>query len=536
MLNDFRKDPDAANGPGDVCIIGAGAAGITLARRLARQGHGIILLESGGLDFEQETQDLYRGENLGMPYYDLDQARLRFFGGTVAIWGGRCAQLDPIDFDRREWVPHSGWPIDRSDLDPYYREAHDFFELGEFNYSRDVWDRLGIAPPGFAPDRIGTVLWRFDEETERFVGARNRDLLDAPNVRILLHANAVKLQASQDARRIEHVEIRSLDGTVRKVRARHFVVACGAIENSRLLLASDDVEANGVGNRHDQVGRFFMEHPSGRVGKVETSRPYEIWAAFQKRFMRSGPPLAPAARLGDEVQRERQTLNSIFTFKLQRDPSRGVALGNRLYQNLKHSISPSRGGRALDHTYRAVRAWFHRGLRNGVERFRARAGITGLYLITRGEQAPNPDSRVLLSGERDALGNRRADLDWRLSGIDKHTAKVFGQTFNSELRRLNLGSLRPGDWLDDPDPQWPVDLTIGNHPIANYHQVGGTRMSADPSHGVVDADACVHFYANLHVAGSSVFPTSGWANPTLTIVALAMRLADRLDSRLGTGV
>lgn len=536
MLIDLRKEPEAAARPSDICIVGAGAAGITLARRLARTGREICLLESGGLDFEQATQDLYRGANVGMPYYDLDQSRLRFFGGTVAIWGGRCALLDPIDFERRDWVPHSGWPIGRADLDPYYREANAIFELGDFNYENDIWEALGIPPQPFDTARIDTKLWRFDEISERFAASRARDLINAPNVRILIHANAVKLQAGAEARTIEHVEVRPLGGEARKVQARRYVLACGAIENARLLLASDDVEPQGIGNRHDLVGRYFMEHPAGRIGKVETQQPYELWAAFQKRFMPSGPPLAPALRLGDPAQREEKALNSIVTFKLQRDPSKGVALGNKIYHNLKHSINPSRGGRALDHLYRAVRGWIHREVRNGVERMRARAGLTGLYLITRGEQAPNPESRVLLSSERDALGNRRADLAWRLTEIDKHTARVFARTFDAELRRLGKGTVVPSEWLDDPSPQWPIDHTVGNHPFANYHQLGGTRMSADPKEGVVDADSKVHGYDNLYVAGSSVFPTGGWANPTLTIVALALRLADHLEGRGGSGV
>jgi choline dehydrogenase-like flavoprotein len=537
MLIDLRKDNgaalDASDGlRADVCIIGAGAAGLSLARKLVQRGHEVCLLESGGLDFEQETQDLYRGANVGMPYYDLDQSRLRFFGGTVAIWGGRCALLDPIDFERREWVPYSGWPIGRADLDPYYRQANDQLELGEFNYEHDIWDALGVADPGFDPNKIDAELWRFDETMERFAASRARDLIEAPNLRVLIHANAVKLQAGAEARTIEHVEVRPLGGAPRQLRARHFILASGTIENARLLLASNDVETAGIGNRNDLVGRFFMEHPAGRIGKVETAQPFELWAALQKRFMRDGPPLAPALRLGDAAQREHRALNSIVTFKLQRDPSRGVALGNRLYHNLKHSIAPSRGGRALDHAYRAIRSWIHRSVRNNVERLRARAGLTDLYLITRGEQAPNPDSRILLSSERDALGNRRADLDWQLSDIDKHTARVFAEVFDEELRRLGKGRVAPSAWLNEPGPQWPIDPTVGNHPFANYHQMGGARMSASPAQGVVDADCRVHGYANLFVAGGSVFPTGGWANPTLTIIALALRLADHVNARL----
>jgi hypothetical protein len=245
MLIDFRESPEAAQVETDVCIAGAGAAGIPLARRLMEQGHSVCLLEGGGLQFDQDTQALFVGANLGMDYYDLVDARLRFFGGTTRIWGGRCALMDHIDFERRAWVPYSGWPIDRQDLEPYYRQAHEQFELDEFNYEQELWAALGSGTPSFDPARITTSLWRFDELSERYGPDRCRDLMDSDRVRILLHANVVQIQASDNARRVEHLVVKALDGQTCQVRARQYVLAAGAIENARLLLASSDIERSG---------------------------------------------------------------------------------------------------------------------------------------------------------------------------------------------------------------------------------------------------------------------------------------------------
>ena len=529
MLIDLNEASAPAKLETDVCVVGGGAAGVALARNLAKRGHDVCLLEAGGMDFEQATQDLCAGDNVGMEYYELDHSRLRFFGGTTNIWGGRSVPLDRIDFEKRDWVPHSGWPITLDDLQPYYKIAHDSLELGEYDYRAELWETLNLTPIKFDPEEVAHLFWRFDQKKERFNNQQVDDLLAAKNVRIVLHANLVRIQAGEYAQDVRHLVTRTLEGHESIVRAKHFVLACGAIENARLLLLSDDTESNGIGNSKDQVGRYFMEHPHGRIAHLSTKDPVWFWAHYRKRYPRSGPPLAPALVAPEPLQRSKKILNGAATFKIQRNPELGLGIGNKVYMNLKHDLNATKSNRRAWHIYRGVLDWLQKHVSVTVVRTAARALKMDLYLMARAEQAPNPDSRVRLSGELDALGCRRGDLDWQLSELDKRTALEFARAVGREFERLGLGILETMPWLEDGTTNWPVDPTVGNHPIGGYHHMGTTRMSDSPANGVVDKNCTVHGYANLHIAGSSVFTTGGWANPTLTILALSHRLSDHLD-------
>ncbi len=532
MLIDLEKSPNDVLIEAEVCIVGAGAAGVALARDLMNAGRDVCLLEGGGMDYEEDTQALFEGRNIGSEYYDLDHSRLRFFGGTTNIWGGRSVPLDAIDFEKRDWVPHSGWPITLGDLQKYYRIAHDSLELGEFDYEAGNWDKLQLKPLDFDPEKITTRFWRFDHLEERFNSRRSDDIINATNVSVVLHANTIGLQASENASSISRLDAESLSGRKIQVNARHFVLACGAIENARLLLMSNDVETNGIGNQYDQLGRYFMEHPHGRVAHIETPDPAAFWALYRKRYPLTDVPLAPALVLAPSLQQKLGILNSAVTFKLQKDPSHGATMSKRVYLNLKHSLSPTNSGRRLWQTWRGTQDWLQRHVSMPLLRFGVKVNRMGLYVMARAEQAPNPDSRVCLSSEKDALGCPRADLDWRLSALDKETMLQFGKTLEGEFDRLGLGKVTTYEWLEDGKTEWPVDASVGNHPIGGYHHMGTTRMSTSARDGVVDANCTVHGYHNLHIAGSSVFTTGGWANPTLTLLALTHRLGDHLDHLL----
>jgi choline dehydrogenase-like flavoprotein len=531
MLQDLAELPDNSRIETDVCIVGAGAAGISLARSLLGSSLNVCLLESGGFDHEADITNLGSGENRGQTYYDLIDSRLRFFGGTTNIWGGRCVPLDPDDFVQKSWVPHSGWPVELKDLEEGYRFAHEQLELGPPIDEATAWSRLQACRPDFLGDAFTSSIWYFDEQAERFNASRCNDLFSARNVHVLTHASVTHLQATENAAGLSCLTLRNLQGKSAVVSARAFVLAAGAIENARLLLASRDIEPAGVGNRFDQVGRYFMEHPHGRLGRVDSDQAFTLWSAFEKRFPRGSVPLMPVLRASPELQAREGILNTALTFKLQRDPAAGLALNKRAYMTLKHQLSPTRTNRTLWHGYNKARRTFQR-YRTPLVRLASRTRGRNVYAMIRAEQAPNPDSRVMLSDRLDGLGMPRADLHWQTSRQDKHTLVVLARELDGALKKAGAGRFEPEEWVLDQADAWPVDPTVGNHPIGGYHHMGTTRMASSPAEGVVDHNCQVFGYSNLFIAGSSVFSTAGWANPTLTIVALAHRLANYLTDHL----
>lgn len=526
MLIDLAEIPGSVSRDAEVCVIGAGAAGLTLTRRLLERGHRVLLLESGGLDYEPEVAALNAGENVGEPYYDLEHSRLRFFGGTTAIWGGRCAELDPIDLEPRSWVPHSGWPIAYAELETYYRQARPLFDIPIAAADAGQMRRAGAPIPAFRADRLSTPVWDFDTAYGRFAYDSCRDLVDHPACEIVLHATVTAIEPAASRRGVDRVVARSLIGGRLEVRALFFVLAAGGLENPRLLLASD------LGNAHDRVGRYFMEHPHARGGRVLAARAWPLLKAFGRRHRVGGREVAALVAPAPVLQAERAILNSSLTI-VARQPERAAQFwGMRAYSGIKHKVAPTSGGRRLWITTKRVANWGQRHVDPLRPWLLHRLGRVELALLVRAEQAPNPDSRVTLSGERDALGVPRLRLDWRLSGLDKSSVAGLVGALGEELARLGLGRVEPSSWLSDPAVAWRTDPLVSSHPIGGYHHMGTTRMADDPRRGVVDVHARVHGLDNLYVAGSSLFPTSGWANPTLTIAALALRAADHISAAL----
>jgi choline dehydrogenase-like flavoprotein len=511
----------------DAAIIGAGAAGLTMARALVAGGKSVILLESGGLDYEPATADLNAGVNVGEPYYDLAKARLRFFGGTTAIWGGRCAELDPIDFQVRPWVEHSGWPFTYDDIQPFYRSARQLLDLpAEFLGS----DGAGGLLDTLACDDLAVRHWEFDRRFDRFSFHANQELINHPRLTAVLHANVQEIIPSSSGGAVDRLDVRAPGGRRIVVRAGTIVLAAGGLENPRLLLASNSVMKDGLGNQHDLVGRFFMEHPHGRGGHLVGAPIWPILKTFGRQ--RAGAvQFAPLLTASPELQAERRILNSGISIAARPPVGGRRPLMKQAYLHAKHRVSPTEAGRSLWKSHRS----FGRMVKERVGPigpwWRCLNGRSELALVVRAEQSPNPDSRVTLDTETDATGMPRIRLDWRLQEQDVESARALVDALARQAAAQGLGKVEPAGWLQDRPARWAFDDLVSDHPIGGYHHIGTTRMHEHPRRGVADGYGRVHGLDNLYVAGSSLFPTAGWANPTLTILALTLRTAEHILSK-----
>jgi choline dehydrogenase-like flavoprotein len=497
---------------GDICIIGAGAAGISMALEWVNTPHKVILLEGGGFQVESEIQDLYRGKNTGLRYFPLQSARLHYFGGTTGHWAGFCSTYDPIDFKKRAWVPHSGWPIARADLDAFYPRAQPLLELGPYEYDFSYWKEKdeALSPFPFDENVIWNKVWQFSPPT-RF-GTKYRDqIVNAKNIHLYTYANVTNITTNEAVKQVQQVTVKNLQGKQHTVKAKLFVMACCSIQNARLLLASNQQAPKGLGNNNDLVGRYFMEHLEINsahlyLAKTDALKAYR-WESFVTK-------MRAELAIHEKKQEELQLLNgtcSLWPY-MGKEPEAFI-----------NTFS--------DKADVKIKEWEEneKAFLEGKKGKSSLAPFKHYTLFTRMEQAPNPNSRITLDTEKDALGMPRVSLHWQLTPLEKKSTRKLYDLIGQQMGIAGLGRVKLLDWLEDEkNTQWP-DTTGGG-----WHHMGTTRMHDNPKEGVVDANCKVHGINNLFIAGASCFTTAGTANPTLTLVALTLRLSDHLKNQIGS--
>lgn len=480
MLYASIADVAASTLETNCCVIGAGPAGITCALELAKRGKSVVLLEGGGLTPpDDQALDLYRGLVSGTRKYPLQPSRLRYFGGTSGHWGGWCRPLDPIDFMAKAHIPHSGWPIRHETLLPWYADAHRWLQIDKPEYYE------GVAPD-FAsqllPSEYGvtTKYFRFSPPT-RFGEVYLHDVSEQSQLHCVLNATAVQLSCASDGRATS-LTARSLDGEELTVRAEQFVVAMGGIENARFLLACADENKSIPWQTADWLGRGFMDHAGWQVGQV--------LARADLRYQQFGaqPDLVmPVLAIEEELLATEGLINCCLMLR------------------------PVPKITGIDSAY-ALNPW--------VTKQQSEDQIGGYRASIIWEPSPCRTSRITLSDRRDSLGVRRLNLHWDFNANDFKMLDASISHLNRYLHLTHSGRLK----LEKPVNQKTMTARIGN----GWHHMGTTRMSANTETGVVDEHCRIHQSPNVYVAGSSVFPSVGFSNPTLTITALACRLAAHL--------
>ena len=497
-FRDARSIPPDTVLTTDICLIGAGAAGIAIARDLAGSRHDAYVVESGDLDLDEKTQDLASGESIGHPYVSLASTRLRYFGGSTNHWAGWCAPLNAIDFEERDWVPASGWPIALADLVPYYERAQQTNELAAFEYDVEAWSSR-LHPESRLGDDVETMIWQFSPPTR--YGTRYHDALArAANVHVLLNANLTAFETSQSAGHINAIRLTTLEGTTFRLVARRYVLATGGIENARLLLLADDVETGGLGNANGLVGRYFMEHPHVTTAScvfTDPTKDVNLYASRAPRRAFSGPSLV--TQIEDRLRRTLDVLPPLVS----------VRGGLRLSDAVQRREGVLNGGAVL-RRFDATD-----DLTVDVQRVIAASAVPQEHPVSaygirlQLEQAINPDSQVTLCDERDGLGLHRSRLHWRVTELDTHTLVTTTHALGRALGLSGEGRLRFESWVLEEASAWET-MSGGNH------HMGTTRMSDDPTQGVVDRNCRMHSVDKLFIAGSSVFPARGLVNQTLT--------------------
>jgi choline dehydrogenase-like flavoprotein len=471
----------------DVCVIGAGPAGITLARRLAARGLDVALMEAGGLEWSEESQNVYAGESVGLAYPDLDVARLRFLGGASGHWNGLCRGFEAADLRPRPQNPLSGWPIGKADLDPYQAEVAEILDLVP------AYDDPPATP---APPEDGfRRIWYFRSAPTRFGEKYHGELAGAERIALGLHANLVDLRLDDTLTRVTGAVFRgyAAGDPGFTVRARSYCLCAGGLENPRLLLNFTSQVPAGIGNQNDLVGRYFCDHLRMETGEVIFGEVPEAEVQFfipTEEFLAEHRTLQIVLHL--DYNRKARARSAQLPFAKRLIAAVGDYLG---------SDDPEKN--------------------------------PGGLLVINSEQALNPESRITLSEARDALGLKRIRLNWQALEIDTSTIQDTTLAFAAHLAERDVGRVRLYDSLLADQPI--LAAAADGQQLSGWHQMCATRMSDDPKAGVVDRDCRVHGLANLYIGGSSVFASGGFQNPTYTIVQLALRLGDHLADTASAG-
>lgn len=519
MIIDFNNHNFEGKVKYDLCIVGSGAASLAMLSKLIDTNLNVLVLEAGGELITEKDQDIYRTINDEHPFPGAQDGRFRAFGGSTTKWGGQSLPLENWDFSKRPWVDNSGWPISATDVSKYISQVDSFLNLYPNDYDTDIYSLLNKQPLTKNPFlKLKFSKWSpLPNLREKY----RKQLLKTKNVVVLQHTNLLSINLSDDQAEVASLTVTNFEKKIVMVYAHNYILACGGIENARLLLASNKQKSAGVGNDHDLVGRFLQDHPNAHIATLypkdrNAQQLFNYFYIKKTRFL-------PRFVFSEQFQKSNELLNCSAYFSFITHDDNAFAIMKDLYRNYRRGDLSSKDFKLGFKLFKSLPALVKIG---GEYLFSNRVytpdAVLKLNLMT--ESAPEFKNRVTLSNELDTLGMPKAKISWHANEKVLQTFKKCTALMKEYFDQLDLGQYDEHEWMHEDN--WFTYIKDAKH------HIGTTRMSKSPETGVVDADCKVFGQKNLFIAGSSVFPTSGHSNPTSTIIALAFRLIDHIKHKL----
>ncbi|MDB4076239.1 GMC family oxidoreductase [Porticoccaceae bacterium] len=476
MLFDFNVDTSISKHY-DVCIVGTGPAGITLSRKLAKSGQSVVLLEAGGLEYSEASQEFYECESIGHNAWPKF-TRLRYFGGTSNHWSGRCRPFESSDFEAPTINGLPGWPISYTEIEPYLKEAMEIVDLD--------------SDQGFQPLHAPLLGKSFNSDAfaksppTRFREKYLSEIEHQKNIDCFYNATAIDLSLDKSHQFATKITLSNVHNHHSTVPASKFILCLGGIETPRFLLNCNTQIKDGIGNSNDMVGRCFMEHLNVPMGSFlyKDTEQYSNLQFFAADEFRSNNGIGKSNITMGIVKR----IRSYGRTKAIKNFFKNIACQSNIEDKVQF-----------------------------ISNFKC-PGMGSIGTLI--EQSPNLNSRVTLSKAKDNFGQNKARLDWQISPYDETTIRRTAIALAKEFNEAGLGTIRVADFILDET----IDIQYSHH----SHHMGTTRMSNSDKKGVVDRNCKVHGVDNLYIAGSSVFATGGACNPTMPIIQLCLRLAKHI--------
>ncbi|MCU4675541.1 GMC oxidoreductase [Catenovulum sp. 2E275] len=508
----------------DICIIGGGVAGIVLARELKDSYAKIIMVEGGDEYYSQDSQDLYQS-NKTTHFPNTHYSRLRFLGGSSNHWENNTSPFTALDFEKREWIPNSGWPLSLDDIEPFYMQAATYCGTEPDGYNTNYWKSKYQQEDLFAASgKVQTQIAKSSLPPVRFFAQYGEELKQTENILIYKNSNLVDMNYESGKRKITSIIAQSYTGKKLTINAKVFIMCLGGLENARMLLHFNDKYDNGLGNQGGNVGAYLMEHPTVRAVYMfkQEKKNFDFYQAHyeQSRVIKGFLSLTEQALRQEKSVNLRIPLMNASEFEL----SAGISSAHILADELSQVSMPDDFGTHVMNVLSDLDMVIEGLARKHFDKriFESANDNIGFLPAMMTEQTPIRENCIKLSEKKDGFGLRLMDIEYQITQDDRNRIWKSLNVLAKEFGALGLGRVKL-------NPEFSSRIWGSQLGFSNHH-MGTTKMAETEKDGVVDKNSLVFGTSNLFMAGSSVFCTGSHVPPTLTICAMSIRLAEYIKT------